>query len=313
MNAKVLGLAAIAVMSTLLILQSGSNETDPQEADLLLPGLAAQLETVSRVEISDPEAGWVASAEREGSAWRVPEKAGYAADFETLSRLLRGLAELKIAERKTARPENHAQLGVASAGEGAGIRVQVEAAETFALVIGQSSVARGAFVRRPGEDQVYLANEALDVPDSSMALLDPVIINVEAASVSAVEVRSGASVIMAERDETSGDIKVTNLPYGSELKYATVADSLTRLLINLRMTDVMPHDETGFAEPGRAKVVTSAGDAYIVRSVSRDDGYWVHLDSQPDWQFKVSEYSYNQLNKKLDELLKEEETAADAS
>ena len=37
MNAKVLGLAAIAVMSTLLILQSGSNETDPQEADLLLP------------------------------------------------------------------------------------------------------------------------------------------------------------------------------------------------------------------------------------------------------------------------------------
>ena len=313
MNAKVLGLAAIAVMSTLLILQSGSNETDPQEADLLLPELAAQLDTVSRVEISDPEAGWVASAERDGSAWRVPEKAGYAADFETLSRLLRGLAELKIAERKTARPENHAQLGVASAGEGAGIRVQVEAAETFALVIGQGSVARGAFVRRPGEDQVYLANEALDVPDSSMALLDPVIINIEAASVSAVEVRSGTSVIMAERDETSGDIKVTNLPYGAELKYATVADSLTRLLINLRMTDVMPHDEAGFAESGRAKVVTSAGDAYVVRSVSRDDGYWVHLDSQPGWQFKVSEYSYNQLNKKLDELLKEEETAADAS
>ena len=92
-----------------------------------------------------------------------------------------------------------------------------------------------------------------------------------------------------------------------------MADSLTRLLINLRMTDVMPHDEAGFAEPGRAKVVTLAGDVHIVRSVSRDDGYWVHLDSQPDWQFKVSEYNYNQLNKKLDELLKEDETTADAS
>ena len=310
MNAKVTGLAAIAIMSTLLLLQYGWNEPGPQEADLLLPELAAQLDAVNRVEISDPEAGWVVSAERDGSEWRVPEKSGYAADFETLSRLLRGLAELKIAERKTARPENHAQLGVASEGEGAGIRVQIEAGETFALVIGQTSVSRGAFVRRPGEDQVYLADETVNVPDSAMALVDPVIINVESASVSAVEVRSGASVIMAEREEASGDIKVTNLPAGSELKYATVADSLTRLLINLRMTDVVPYDETLFTEAGTLTVATSGGDEYTVRSVSRDDGYWVHLDNKPDWQFKVSEYNFNQLNKKLDELLKEEETEA---
>jgi len=125
-----------------------------------------------------------------------------------------------------------------------------------------------------------------------------------------VEVRSGASVIMAERDETSGDIKVTNLPVGAELKYATVADSLTRLLINLRMTDVAPYDETLFTAAGSVKVVTSAGDEYTVRSVSRDDGYWVQLDNKPGWQFKVSEYNFNQLNKKLDELLKEEETEA---
>lgn len=303
LNTKVLGLGAIAVMLLMLLAQQGADR-EPGESGKLLPGLDVQLESVTRVEIVPADSGATMTAEHRDGVWIVLEKSGHPADFKSLSELLTSLADLGIAERKTSRTENHARLGVAADGEGAGTLVRVTGSDTFEVIVGKASEARGSFVRLAQEDQVYLTSAEVEIPDSAMSLIDPVVINIDSAEVMGVEISSQGSILKASRDTESGDMVIENLPEGAELKYETIVDSLARTLINLRMTDVATHDPARFDGASVTRVNTASTEDIEVLSVKSGDAYWVHLSEKPQWQYQVSEYSYNLLNKKLEDMIK---------
>lgn len=309
LNVRWVGLIAIAVMLLLLFYQTTS-EPDGEQSRLVLPGLKAQLMDVSRLSIHpSTEGAEVVTIEKSNGQWRVPEQFGYAADVVTLSKLLNQLADLRIAEIKTARPDNHGRLGVASEGDGAGTLVKVDAQRTFEIVIGNSLDSRGSFVRQLGSDQVYLAEGVLDTPVDSLDMIDPVVINIDAADIQAIEINSASSTLAAERDLETGKVTVRNLPEGAELKYEGVADSLARLLVNVRMTDVRPYEAEVFTDASMATITTTEGRVIEARTVEAGDEFWLHLESEGNeaWQYRVSEYNFNQLNKSLVDLVKSED------
>ena len=189
MKHKALGLAAIAVMLLLVLIQlkeDAAQDITEHESLLLLPDLKAALESATEIQILGGDNESRVTIVNQDGDWHIQEKAGYPADFETLSRLARDMAKLKVAERKTARAENHAQLGLAGESDSMAVIVRISADRTYEMMIGHTSRTRGTFVRRPGEDQVYLVEQTIDVSMDPIDYLDPVFLSLVSSEVERV-------------------------------------------------------------------------------------------------------------------------------
>ena len=300
MNSKTLGLAAIAVMIGIAFFQLQEDEKNTGRG-AVLPGLKQALESASELTIDS--AGSTVSVVKKDGRWVVGQLSGYPADFKTVSTILNTLADEQIAEVKTARPENHTKLGLSADGEEQGVKIVVLANKPFGLVIGKDAPARGSFVRRTDEDQVFLTETTLDVSTEAMDYVDDVFINIESSEVKSVEVITVDSTLRAVRDE-DGEMRISDLPEGAELRYATVADSLARMFVNLRFTDVVPFEPGHFNEPGKTSVSYGDDQTRTIYSEKIDGSYWAYIDE--DWQFEISEFTFDELNKSLSDMLKEE-------
>ncbi len=307
-NQKLLvGLTVLAIALTGLMLQMPEqNESGGQNK--ALPDLV--LDEVTGVELVAD--GATVSLKRTESGWVVEEKSAYPASFEALSELLLQLADLTIAEEKTKKPENHARLGVADSGEGAGARLTLNPGGQQ-LIVGESSASRGSYFRFAGEAQVYLSEQPLLLETDILSWLDTVIVNVDAESVRVVSIATeGAQYLSAGWDEASAALQVNNVPEGRELQYDGIADTLGRLLVNLRLLDVEPYQEGFFIDPTVTRVTLDNGETIEVQSVQSGEEYWVTTNTEANagWQFRVSEFTYRELNKSLEDLLKPLEEAS---
>ncbi|MDA0978280.1 MAG: DUF4340 domain-containing protein [Proteobacteria bacterium] len=307
MNWKVLGLLAIAVMMTALLIEL-KPASDQAEDRLLLPALADRLDQVSRVVITDGNNQVTLSPDAAGR-WGVEEKSGYRVNASNLSRLLGELSSLEWREKKTARPENHERLGLAPGADTPPVKVLIKAGDTtMDLLVGASAEAGGSFVRFSDQDQVYLTTQTLDVPATASDWIDPVLINVDSSDVVLVDMQEGN--LVARRNE-AGDIELQDIPAGAELRYPTVADSLSRLLVNLRFEDVLPYNPQAFAGASETRIELESGEALTVSTIEIEGDYWLHIDRKEleNWQYRVRDYTYNEFNKTLEDMLKPDDTA----
>lgn len=307
MNWKLLGLLAIAVMMTALLIEL-KPANDRGEEKLLLPALAGRLDQVSKLVISDGEKQVTMSPDAAGR-WGVEEKSGYRVDAVSLSRLLGQLSRLEWREEKTARAENHERLGLAQGTASPPVEVLITSGDTtMDLLVGVSAEAGGSFVRFPDHDQVYLTTQTLDVPATASDWIDPVLINVDSSQVVLVDMQEGN--LVARRNE-AGDLELQDLPAGAELRYPTVADSLSRLLVNLRFEDVLPYNPQAFAGASKTRIELESGEAVTVSTIDIEGDYWLHIDRKElaNWQYRVRDYTYNEFNKTLEDMLKPDDTA----
>jgi hypothetical protein len=90
---------------------------------------------------------------REGGAWRVN---GYDADSAAVAGFLATLADTRVGDLVAANPANHARMGV-SEDSAWTVVLDVDGGPRTLLVGGRGPRYGTAYVRLPGEDQVYLA------------------------------------------------------------------------------------------------------------------------------------------------------------
>jgi hypothetical protein len=307
MDMKVTGLFAMAVLSIALLFQinPGNVEESPR---LVFPGLKEQLSELTGIKVTNPNGSSVTMVKQQDN-WVLEEKSGYKVDFSKLSRFLVNFSELRVVEEKTSISTNHSRLGVAENDPGAGTRVIVSPGE-YSLLVGREAPSKGSFVRYADDTQVYLTNKPVAASTDWIEWIDPVVINIEPASVREVTIESSAAqLLFANRNEASGEFELREIPAGRELKYATVADSLARLLVNVRMLNVEPYDPVIFDDPSNTRLVLLSGETIIVKSVIVDGRFMMHIDRKnlADWQFEISESSYNELNKDMESMLKASE------
>ena len=323
MNMKVIGLFSVAVLLVGVLL-TGVFQMKPANVEggsrLVFPGLKEQLSDVASITVMNPSGDSVSIVKGQ-DGWVLEEKSRYKVDFSILSGFLVSLSELKIVEEKTSIASNHSRLGVAENGPGAGISVTVSPGE-HSLLIGNEAPSLGSFVRYENDPQVYLTNKHVEVSSDWIDWIDPVVINIEPGNIQAVTIESrSAQFLSANRVAESGDFELPGIPDGRELKYATIADSLSRLLINVRIQDVEPYNPLIFDDPSNARFVLDSGEIIVVGTVNVAGRFWMHIDrespdkedpgseslawkNKADWQFEISELTYNELNKSMAEMLK---------
>ena len=304
MDMKVAGLFGLAVLSTALLFQI--NLADVEDGPrLVFPGLKEQLSGLTSIKVTNPN-GNSASIVKQHDSWVLEEKSGYNVDFSKLSRFLVNFSELRIVEEKTSISSNHSRLGVAVNEPGAAASVIISPGE-YSLLVGNEAPSQGSFVRYADDAQVYLTNKPVAASADWIDWVDPVVINIAPANVREVTIATrSAQFLLANRAEASGEFELLGIPTGRELKHATVADSLTRLLVNVRMLDVEPYNPVIFDDPSNTRFVLLSSETIIVETIIVDGRFMMHIDRKnlADWQFEISELTYSELNKNMKSMLK---------
>jgi hypothetical protein len=161
-NQTLIRLLAVAggLVGTWLLITflSGRPEPVPEaesEWSALLGGLTSG--TVTSIVIEDSLGTRVLQAEDGGSRWTVD---GFETDPAVVTRFWSAMGDAYVSDMVASNPENHERMGVA---EGSTVTATFETASgPTTILVGAAGAAPGtAFVRRPGEDAVYLLQGGL--------------------------------------------------------------------------------------------------------------------------------------------------------
>ncbi len=289
---SVLILVVVTAVALAAAYLSGSGDSDASGAESIARGpvfadLGNRANDVAVVRTSD--ASGTVTIERSGDGWTLAERGGFPVDFEKVQEAVLSLVRLEIDEPKTKRPENHAQLGVAdpTAPDSSSKLVELKDASgavLAALVIGdtkQRERTTSVFVRRAGEDQVYLCNASLSFASDPKEWLDREIVRIDRERVQSVQVAhaNGEEVVLERSAENETQFEVANLPAGRKPKFAGVATSAGTALSYLALDDVRPLADVDFEAEPIARTVYRCKDGLILTAdtAAFDGKKWIHV------------------------------------
>ncbi|MGH8241788.1 MAG: DUF4340 domain-containing protein [Steroidobacteraceae bacterium] len=286
----VLGIAAVLALAAGLWLagrQVSSEAGDTRAA--LYPGLESELDAIEAVRIFKAGDARAVELKRGEGGWTVTERAGYRADEAKLGLLVRAIADAEIVEEKTSNPERHAALGVEDTAkqDAKGVRVELSGpAKPVNLIVGNAGAgASSRFVRRAGEKQSWLIDQALDASSAPEAWLAKDIVDIESD-----RLQSATVTVKGERPYTASkgslddaNFGIEKLPKGKSLRSPSAANGIATALSALTLTDVQAKDAFG-SEPraDHARFATFDGLLVEVDGWKRDDKRFIALRASFD-------------------------------
>ena len=310
--------AAVTCLAATIVVHADRQEPQSPQAVVLFPDLPVRLDTVASISVTGP-AGTV-TARIDGTIWTMPVLDGYAAEPTVISGLLAGLADLRLAEAKTALPALHGRLGVAASGgeDTRGHRVVLADAsgDVIAdLVVGDPGrIGPGParYIRRPDEDQVWLAHGAIDIPDAAIDWVDRRIFDIPAAEISEVEiVGPGRPPLVIRRDPTSDTMAIVDLPADRVVEEAYRVTNMATILEDLDFTDVRDAWELTWPEDvARGTLRTTTGRVLTAELATDpvDDHIWVRFraantaEHLAPWAFRLPRHKTDRLQATIEDI-----------
>ena len=331
-----LGILATALGMQLLSNKQGKTEFS-QRPLLEFNKPAFNLETVSKIEINRPGNRRVAASELVLQNWQLPGLHGYAADTKRLAALLQSLSDAKVTELKTSKAKNHARLGLSGMenidSKAALLTLSNDQAEFKLLVGNTASSGGGQFVRFEGEDQTYLIDRELDLPDQVQDWLQADIFDVEYEQVRSLSVtNSEQDSFMVKREELKNEpneqgpelplsdkpdyalasnFELVGLPEGKELQYGSILDGLVRNVLGLTPKDIMLKDNaSGFSQHQQFELEYKTDEQLhsigfsLLSDNTETPAFWLSR-ANSKWLVQLSEFDYKQISKTRDEFLQD--------
>ncbi len=289
-------LVALVVLGLLVFFVQRDRSPASGAGAALVPGLQAALNDIERVTLAKAGGETVATLERQGDAWVVAEKAGYAADVAKLRQGLRTLAEAKVLETKTSNAAFYDKLGVedvaqANAG-GIAVTVVAPGKDFGSLILGNAVGTKQRYARHASEAQSVLLDRNPDFPKNTSQWLDASIVDVRPERVRQVTIKhpDGETVSISKAEAPPSDLTqgtvvnfgVAGIPAGRELLYPGVANVIGSSLRELNLEDVERVD--GAAPERPVQVEFKTFDGLVVKAVgtSRGEEDWVTFEASVD-------------------------------
>jgi len=290
-----LGLGVLAAgvgFAAFVTLQESNAESGPEELGNLFDGLGSRINDVAQVQISkEGESLTFSRSKDDPSEWTVASIGGYPAKFEPIKRAIVRLADMEIREKKTNKPENYEKLGVSDpeAEGSSSLLVTLQDAsgdELASAILGETSY-RGrsstTYVRRQGEDRVYLCDGRIEAQPTLRTWIDTVALKLEKDRVQSVTIShaDGETVQLDRSPENHTQFVVANVPPGRELKYDGIADGVASALASLNFDDVRPASEVDFTtEPlARSNFVCHDGLVVTIETARFEDQTWARIST----------------------------------
>lgn len=293
----------------------------------LLPNLEADAEKIARITVT--QGGKPLTIERDADRWLVKSQDGYPASTDKVRALLTALTGAELLEPKTMAPSRYAVLEVDDpAGKNSNARlIKLEDASgaTLAEVIagkqrpgaasGAGKSTAGTYVRRPGEEQSWLAST--DIAGGT-ALKDWA--NVRVFETPTEKVKELTVAVTGEapyklKRNADGSHQLENIPAGKKIKYVNMIDNILEAASFVDFEGVRKAPGTTGGESGTVSFETDSG-LKIALKVRRDkDAVWVAIEPSGDGDAKktadeikarTSGWEFSILPSKADTMLKKE-------
>ena len=305
-------LSVLALMLIVLtVLESTDRPATMHSDQKLFPDLSSQLEDLRAVTLVRSDQ--TVELNYDGY-WQVANRDNFPADFGRVQALGSALATARLLEAKTARPENHARLGLSEEGVDDEVAVQVTLTlgngAIFAVLVGKEAQNRaGRYIRRAGDDQSWLIDTAIDVSTSLSDWLSRDLLNVEydrIASFARIDKNGESfSASRATPDASAFDLNGA-IPEGKQLSYETVLNAVARVPGNLRIDDLSNQSETPVPEAGQVITRFSTFDGLMLTlAMWRDEtGNWVSVEARADEQAQLDQEQLETRQAEIEEISK---------
>jgi len=293
-----LGLGVIALVGGWYFgtARTPGEQTRIDPGQLMFPDLGQHLGEAAKVEITH-QGKQTAIEKRADGAWGVASVSDYPAKDAKLRGLLIGLTELRLAEARTTDPAQFGRLGVddpGAAGSSADLLRLVNGAGSPVLsmivghrrVRGRGEVPDQLYVRRPGDDQVWLAEGSLQVDADPAQWLDRDVLSISHERIASVAVThaagdagsanegSGGQTLGFER--AGGRWALTSPADHPKLDDGKI-DDVGRALELLTFQAVRAERDVAASEAGRAVFTTSDGLVVAVTVLHADKDMWTRF------------------------------------
>jgi hypothetical protein len=297
-----LGLAALASSAAAMAVFMSATpwSVTGQGHEAVLPALRSESIKISAIEIARGT-DKLALSQQDGGRWVVSSAGGYPADTQAVRKLVVAASEADLVERKTAKKDLHKLLGVADGDAGGAARTirfldgngavagEILAGITRADAPGTSS--GGTYVRRPGSDQVWLANRTLDSSTSLRDWAKTKLIDLPPESIETVSINvtGEAAPLSIVRDADKKSHKLAEMPQGKKLKYVSSIDDVVEAISLVEFKGVRKAG-SGTLPPkaGQAALKTESGMTVTVDYFSDGKEAWVTISPAGEGQGKAA-------------------------
>jgi hypothetical protein len=251
---------------------------------LMFPDLAPKLLQVSRIEITHQGKPTVIEKRPDGG-WGIASMHDYPVQEAKLRGMLTALTELRLAEPRTTDPAEFARLGLDDPDNAASTAdllrlVDADGKPVAALIVGhrrvrsQADVPEEVYVRRPDENQTWLAEGSLQVDADASLWLDRNVMNIAHDRVASVSV--GDQALTFGRQD--GKFVVTQPADHPRLEDYKVED-VARALELLTFQEVKADADAPGSAVGHAVFDTADGLAVTVTVYHADKDIWARFSA----------------------------------
>jgi len=277
-----------------------ASRTTITSGGLMFPGLASQLHDAAKVEITHQDT-LTAIEKRPDGGWGVASMHDYPIQDTKLRGLMTGLTELRLVEPRTSDPAEFARLGLddpKAKGSSADLLQILDAGgkPLVALIVGhrrvrgQANVPDEVYVRRPDENQSWLAEGTLQADADASQWLDRNILNIghdRVASVTSTRVDGGTAAPPLVFGQVDGKFALTQPGEHPKLEDYKV-DEVGRALEQLTLQAVRPDADAPGSEVGHSVFTTNDGLVVNVTMLHADNDVWARFAvSKTDDKAKV--------------------------
>ncbi len=331
-----LGSAAVIAMAGALLIKPPQPPAPPVGTGALaFPGLAQRLGSAARIEVRRHDGALEIT--RRGDVWVLPTKGDYPIRQEKLRELLTGLTELRLMEPRTGNPEMFDRLGLEDpmrAGATSTLLrvVDAQGAALVELVIGrrrvrtQGNVPESAYVRRPSENQAWLAEGRIPVDADPQLWLDRDIANLPRERAQRVVIaRTGEqSLVLTHSGQPDGKLAITT-PADAPPADDISLDEVSRSFEFLTFLDVRREADAPGEALGETRFELTDRLAIIARPRKQAEEIWVTLAAEGDeeaarlnarwrgWVYQIGQWKEKAMIPRLEDLRRQEEAPAPAT
>lgn len=302
---------------------------------LMFPDLASRLKNATRIEIASQ--GKTATIALKDGTWGLADRGGYRVTDSKLRGMLTALTELRLVEPRTTDPAQFARLGVEDPGtpDAKSTLLKVLDAQgkpILEVIVGhrrvrtQAKVPETVYVRRPGDNQAWLAEGNLQADADPQLWLDRDIMNIDHKRVGAVTVKRGETTLeFSAKDGKMALAAPADHPALDDYRL----DDVGRALEYLNFQDVQTDADKVGEEIGTAVISTVDGLQVAARVFRGEKDIWVRFAVKGEdkakeeadrlaarvagWTYQLGNWKEKALVPSLDDLKKAAETPAPAA
>lgn len=289
----------ILVAVTAAVVYGASRALDEREAAttevagaLVFPELGTDINAVTRIKGLNEEGPY--TLVKKDASWLLVERGNFLADTAKVNELLVGMVQLKLLEKKTAKAERYAKLGLTEPGKKGSDAHQILLEDASgnakaSIILGESKAARGepnmseVYMRLPGDPQTWAALSSMPNVVSAVQWLSDELVKFDDKRIAEVLVThaDGETVRIVRTPGAGQGYTLADVPQGRTVDSQYIVRNAATTLANLVLDDVMSAEQMPMEGKDAVdfSVKTFDGMQLDLKSIKAADERRVHLSA----------------------------------